>query len=205
MRLNILAGQEMQFCHMILGEYIWTQSLAEALPKHPKIVKAIRRLLNRAGDTILDGTPVTLKVMGRDEMGFALPAQLTNRSDEPASMIVLSPLLEKASQRVVDYTVAHEFAHVLTEEEAKQLEYAVCENCEDENGCPDDCPCEAAETHAKCQACRDADYNFSAHASPEDYVLSPAERIADDTVIAWGFRIPPWKEEIRQRYRQGEI
>jgi hypothetical protein len=76
-----------------------------------KTIEAMRKLAERIPDDVLDGldnrTPLVVFAPSAAKLGELKPFGLGDRM-----FLYLSPRLEKLPQREVDFTVAHEFAHV---------------------------------------------------------------------------------------------
>jgi hypothetical protein len=74
----------------------------------PKTIEAMRKICERVPDDVLDSLPpLTLFAPSSAPLGRVLPF---GSGDGP--FVYLAPHLERKSQAEVDFTVAHEFAHV---------------------------------------------------------------------------------------------
>lgn len=78
----------------------------------PKTMKAMRRVWERIpADTLQDLPSVTVFAPSPCKRGEVLP--FGGRFEQNAAFVYLSPTLESEPQVQVDFTVAHEFAHVV--------------------------------------------------------------------------------------------
>ena len=82
----------------------------------PKTMKAVFRIMERIPPDereILFDRISFIFAPKPSSMGFVCPAKAVNDRDEERIMVYLAPQLERLSQKYVDQTVAHEFAHVM--------------------------------------------------------------------------------------------
>ncbi|SRR6266566_1749881 len=92
----------------------------------PKTALAMQHLIERVPDDVFDTLDVLVFAPGPHLYGQVYPGILPSKSEQPKTFIYLAPSLEEQSQQDVDFTVAHEFAHVyLNHEQAARNPSAI--------------------------------------------------------------------------------
>jgi hypothetical protein len=82
------------------------------LDERPKLTQAIKLLCERMPQDVFDNLPqVTLFAPAQWKRGEAI--HTVPSYDKDAAMVYIAPHLEKMSQAGNDFTLAHEFAHVV--------------------------------------------------------------------------------------------
>lgn len=89
----------------------FTDSMYCDLQARPKTARALIKLAERIPDGIANDLPrIVVFAPNPDDYGSCIPL-MTGDHDSADAFIYLAPSLERHSQRDVDFTVAHEFAH----------------------------------------------------------------------------------------------
>lgn len=168
-------AREFEFCTTHFGLFTPNFDSHHELKARPKLLEAFRTLLEKAEDDLRKLPGITLHIQQKGETGITI-------FPEGEPIILFPNNLDRVTQSTVDYTVAHEFAHVLTNDAAIRAMECKC-------GKGDSCDCLDCE----CVGCRNSD-NFGC-----DYLLDPCEQLADALVEKWGYHVPPAKARARAK------
>jgi hypothetical protein len=166
---------EFEFCTTHFGLFTHSLESHHELNVRPKLREAFQTLLEKAEDDLRKLPAITIHIQQKGETGITI-------FPEGEPIILFPNNLDRVTQSTVDYTVAHEFAHVLTNDAAIRAMECEC-------GKGDSCDCIECE----CLGCKNFD-NFGCN-----YLLDPSEQLADALVAKWGYQVPAAKARAREK------